>query len=385
MEPMLPPEGAAELTNLAVDLVAKANQLSGQIQWTVRDSIGDLVRSMNCYYSNLIEGHNTHPRDIDAALDDDYSPDPEKRALQQEARAHIEVQRLIDSGEDPRVSPVSVEYIQWLHYEFCRRLPEEMLWVEHPVTGTRVQVVPGEFRTGDVAVGRHIPPPAADLERFLARFAAVYDSEGLSRTQQIIAVAAAHHRFLWIHPFYDGNGRVVRLQSHALLLRNGVGSSVWSVARGLARRAGDYKRALAAADANRQGDFDGRGARSAAGLDAFCGFFLQTCIDQVEFMDSLLQPGELLRRMKLYTDDEEAAGRLPPRSMSLLREALLMGEIARGKAPEITGYQERRAREILATLLQKGLLVSKGPRAPVRLGFPLDVVERWFPRLYPVD
>ena len=381
----MPRDSATELSDLAVELVAKANQLSGQIQWTVRDSIGDLVRSMNCYYSNLIEGHNTHPRDIDAALDDNYSPDPQRRALQREARAHIEVQRLIDSGEDPQVSPMSAEYIRWLHYEFCRRLPPEMLWIEHPTTGTRVEVVPGEFRTGDVEVGRHVPPAADELDAFLARFEQAYDVQRLSRTQQIIAIAAAHHRFLWIHPFYDGNGRVARLQSHALLLRSGVGSSVWSVARGLARSAADYKAKLAAADARRQGDFDGRGARSAAGLEAFCGFFLQTCIDQVTFMESLLQPGELLRRMKLYADDEEAAGRLPARSMSLMREALLMGEIPRGQAPEITGYQERRGREILSTLLQKGLLVSKGPRAPVRLGFPLDVVERWFPRLYPVD
>lgn len=102
-------------------------------------------------------------------------------------------------------------------------------------------------------------------------------------------------------------------------------------------------------------------------------------------MGSLLQPGELLRRMKLYTDDEVAAGRLPSRSMSLLREALLMGEFARGRAPAITGYQERRSRQILSALLKKGLLVSKGPRASVRLGFPLNVVERWFPRLYPAD
>ena len=53
--------------------------------------------------------------------------------------------------------------------------------------------------------------------------------------RQVIAVAAAHHRFVWIHPFYDGNGRVVRLMSHAMLKRLGVGSSLWSVARGLAR------------------------------------------------------------------------------------------------------------------------------------------------------
>ena len=385
MQPMFPRDGNTDLTDLAVDLIAKASHLSGQIQWTVRESIGDLVRSMNCYYSNLIEGHNTHPRDIDAALADDYSSDPKRRMLQLEARAHIEVQRLIDYGDDPEESPYSAAYIRWVHEEFCRRLPDELLWVENPDTGARARVVPGEFRDGEVQVGRHLPPPAADLPVFLDRFQAAYGNERLSMPQAIIAVAAAHQRFLWIHPFYDGNGRVARLMAHALLLRRGIGSGVWSVARGLARSSNEYKARLANADAPRQGDLDGRGALSAAQLEEFCAFFLRVCIDQVEFMGSLLQPGELLRRMKLYADDEQAAGRLPPRSLALLREALLMGEIARGRAPEITGYRERRAREILSTLLKKGLLVSKGPRAPVRLGFPLDVVERWFPRLYPVD
>ncbi len=385
MQPMFPRDGNTDLTDLAVDLIARASHLSGQIQWTVRESIGDLVRSMNCYYSNLIEGHDTQPRDIDAALADDYSPDPKRRILQLEARAHIEVQRLIDYGDDPEESPYSATYIRWVHEEFCRRLPDELLRVENPETGARVRVAPGELRDGEVRVGSHVPPPAADLPVFLDRFQAAYENERLSAPQAIIAVAAAHHRFLWIHPFYDGNGRVARLMAHALLLRRGIDSSIWSVARGLARNSTEYKARLANADAPRQGDLDGRGALSAAQLDEFCAFFLRVCTDQVDFMGSLLQPGELLRRMKLYADDEQAARRLPPRSMALLREALLIGEVARGRAPEITGYQERRAREILSTLLNKGLLVSKGPRAPVRLGFPLDVVERWFPRLYPVD
>ena len=385
MEPMLPANNRIGLTDLAMDLVAKASSLAGQIQETVRESVGDLVRSMNCYYSNLIEGHDTHPRDIDAALEDKYSRDQKKRVLQREARAHIEVQRLIDYGEDPKELPVSTTYIQWLHREFCRRLPEELLGVENPDTGASVRLVPGRLRDGDVAVGRHIAPPANDLPRFLDHYQSAYTRNWLSRTQSIIAVGAAHHRLLWIHPFYDGNGRVARLLSHAMLLHLGVGSSLWSVARGLARNVGEYKTRLAEADAPRQGNYDGRGERSTAKLEEFCAFFLRICIDQVEFMGSLLRPGELLRRMKIYADDEIAAGRLPSRSMSLLREALLMGEFARGRAPEITGYQERRSREILSALLKKGLLVSKGPRAPVRLGFPLDVVERWFPRLYPVD
>lgn len=385
MEPMLPQDRSQALENLAVELVAKANQLSGQVKPEVRDSIGDLVRSMNCYYSNLIEGHNTHPRDIDNALDDRYSEDPKKRALQKEAIAHIEVQRMIDAGDTPNMAPTSPEFIRWIHYEFCRRLPEDLLWVENPDTKQRVQVVPGEFRDGAVQVGRHVPLPAEDIESFLDRFAEVYGSDRLSSIQKIIAIAAAHHRFVWIHPFYDGNGRVVRLMSHAMLLQCGVGSCLWSVARGLARNSSDYKTRLMAADSPRQGDLDGRGTLSDKQLQAFCEFFFRVSIDQVEFMESLLQPGELLRRMKLYCDDEEAAGRLPKRSMAMLREAFLAGQFERGRAPEVTGYQERRAREILAQLLKLRLLVSTGPRAPVRLGFPVDVVERWFPALYPVN
>ncbi len=384
MEPMMPRTEATVLDDLAFDLVAKANHLAGQIQPSVRESIGDLVRSMNCYYSNLIEGHDTHPRDIDAALEEHYSDDAAKRSLQREARAHIEVQRLIDCGYDPDESPTSIKYIQWLHREFCQRLPEEMLWMESPKTGKRIQIIPGEFRDGEVEVGRHVPPPANVLSRFLERFEEVYDFDRLPKSKAIIAIAASHHRFLWIHPFFDGNGRVARLMAHAMMLRSEVGCSIWSVSRGLARNSVEYKSKLMEADSAREGDLDGRGALSTGALERFCEFFLNTAIDQVEFMEGLLQPSELLRRMKLYVDDEVSANRLPPRSMSLLREAFIAGELERGRAPEITGYQERRGREILSKLLSKGLLVSQGPRAPVRLGFPLDVVERWFPQLYPV-
>ena len=384
MEPMMPRTEATRLDDLAFDLVAKANHLAGQIQPGVRESIGDLVRSINCYYSNLIEGHDTHPRDIDAALEGHYSDDEGKRSLQREARAHIEVQRLIDYGYDPDEAPTSIKYIQWLHQEFYNRLPEEMLWVENPETRERIQIVPGEFRDGEVGVGRHVPPPANILPKFLGRFEEAYDFDRLSKSKAIIAIAASHHRLLWIHPFVDGNGRVARLMAHAMMLRSEVGCSIWSVSRGLARSSVEYESRLMEADSAREDDLDGRGALSAGALERFCEFFLGTAIDQVEFMESLLQPNELLRRMKLYVDDEVSANRLPPRSMLLLKEAFLAGELERGRAPEITGYQERRGREILSKLLSKGLLVSQGPRAPVRLGFPLDVVERWFPRLYPV-
>jgi Fic family protein len=380
---MMPPGGERRLEDLAVELVRKASAFAGQVHPVVQRSIGTLVRSMNCYYSNLIEGHDTHPRDIDRALAKDYSSEPKRRALQLEAVAHIEVQKRIDESEDEQADPTSTKYILWLHREFCERLPEELLWVEDPETHKRIRVQPGVMRDGQVAVGRHIPPSAPALSDFMARFEEAYNSLRLSRLQQVSAVAAAHHRLVWIHPFYDGNGRVARLMSHAMLSRLGFGSSLWSVARGLARSVNRYRELLMAADEPRRSDVNGRGSLSEAALTDFCEFFLRACVDQVEFMQSLLEPSELLRRIQLYVEDEARAGRLPKGAFPVLREAVLSGEVERGHARELTGYRERMGRTIVSKLLERGLLASDGTRDPVRLGFPIEVVERWFPLLYP--
>ena len=380
MEPLFPEE-TKNLSDLATDLVAKSNALAGRLHPLIQPGIGDLVRSMNCYYSNLIEGHHTHPVDIDRALAGEYSAEPEKRNLQLEARAHIDVQRKIDVGSAPQPS-TSKEFILWVHKEFCQKLPAELLVVKDPQSGKEEKVVPGELRKIDVKVGHHIAPAPEDLAPLLERFASAYGDEKLPRIQRIIGVAASHHRLLWIHPFADGNGRVARLFSHAFLKELGIGSSLWSFSRGLARAVDRYKAALQAADEPRRGDLDGRGNLTQAGLVSFCTFFLTSCVDQVVFMEVLFETTELQRRMEIWCEEETRADRLPKGSWPLLREALLAGEFTRGKAPELTGYQERQARTVLNTLTEKGFLVSPTSRSAVRLGFPIAVVDRWFPRLY---
>jgi Fic family protein len=385
MEPMLPEESNRGLEDIAFELTSKASSLAGQVNPIVTLSIGNLVRSMNCYYSNLIEGHDTHPRDIERALHQNFSSQPKKRALQLEAVAHIEVQKAIDEGTDDRSEPLTAAYALWLHGEFCGRLPDDMLWVEDPHSHRRIHVRPGELRNDEVEVGRHLPPVAAALPRFLARFEEAYNPRALSKIRQIVALAASHHRFLWIHPFFDGNGRVVRLMSHAMLKRMGIGSSLWSVARGLARTAERYKGLLMAADQPRRGDLDGRGSLSQSALIEFSQFFLATCVDQVEFMRSILEPSELLRRIEIYVEEEVRAERLPKGTFPLLREGLLAGELERGSAASITGYGERMARTVVSKLVERSLLVSSSPKGPLRLGFPLTIVERWFPSLYPAN
>jgi len=382
-EPTLPAEPHPVLDDLAVDLVAASSSLAGLMHPMVRGGVGDLVRSMNCYYSNLIEGHNTVPRDIERALAAEYSTDnPRKRDHQREAVAHIEVQRLIDLGHDDLSSPVSTEYLTWLHREFCKRLPEDLLWVENPETGERVRVVPGEIRERGAAVGIHVPPVGPELMESLARFERAYNAP-MTKLRRILAIPAAHHRMLWIHPFLDGNGRVARLMSHSMFRRLGIGSSLWSVSRGLARSVTEYKRLLMAADAPRENDYDGRESLSERALRDFCEFFLRTCIDQVMFMQSVLDPANLLPRMELYCRDEAHAGRLAAGAFAVLREAVLTGEVERGRVASLVQLQERAARNVTAQLIQRRLLVSDGHKSPLRLGFPVEAVERWFPALYP--
>ncbi|MGE8657032.1 MAG: Fic family protein [Achromobacter sp.] len=385
MGPMVPEETSRVLEDEILPLLAEANQLAGRIHPILRDSIGDLVRSMNCYYSNLIEGHDTHPRDIDRALANEFSTEPQKRDLQKEAVAHIHVQQLIDTGRDPDAWPASAAYASWLHEEFCSRLPPEMLFVTDEATGARLEIVPGEWRKRDVRVGHHIPPPHEDLPRFMAHFDRAYGSPPLTKSRQIQTVGAVHHRLLWIHPFLDGNGRVARLMSHALFKRLGVGTSLWSVARGLARDESRYKALLAQADKPREGDLDGRGNLTQRGLIEFCKFFLDRSVDQVRFMSGLLEPSTLLTRIEIHIEEEVRSKRLLRGSFAVLREAVMSGEVERSKIPALTGYEERGARNVTAGLVERGILTATSHRAPLRLAFPADVAERWFPNLYPAN
>ena len=383
MEPMLVGSGSrhrAALTDMATDLAAKSASLRRSLPEGVLSALSNLVRAMNCYYSNLIEGHNTHPVDIERALKKDYSTDPEKRNLQLEAEAHIAVQKWIDEGGLTGCA-TTADGLTEMHRRFCELLPEELLWAENPETGQRSKVVPGALRDRYVKIGRHIPVSPGALPRFLERFEATY--RGLGKMDRILAAAPAHHRILWIHPFLDGNGRVARLMSHAMLLETLDTGSIWSIARGLARNEGTYKNRLAACDARRRNDLDGRGHLSEEALAGFTRFFLTTCIDQVDFMESLLQPERLRDRILIWIEEEIRAGALPKKSGVVLEAVLYRGELPRGNVAQIIGASERQARRVTSALIGCEVLVSESSRAPLRLAFPARLAWRWMPGLFP--
>ena len=371
----------AALTDLAFDLTRKSAGFRRSLPPSLLTSIADMVRAMNCYYSNLIEGHDTHPLDIERALRNDLSRDVRERDLQLEAKAHIAVQQWIDGGGlEPGLS-AKVDGIREIHRRFCDLLPDDLLWVENPATKERTRVVPGELRTSDVKVGNHVAVSPGALPRFLERFEQVYGNIG--KTESILSTAAAHHRLLWIHPFLEGNGRVARLMSHAMLLDTLDTGAVWSVARGMARNVESYKGRLANCDLTRRNDLDGRGKLSEEALAAFTRFFLTICIDQVDFMESLMQPDRLRTRILLWAEEEMRLGVLPSKSGSILEAVLFRGELPRGDAATVAGIGKRQARRIVSALLDRGALVSESSRAPLRLAFPAALASRWMPGLFP--
>ncbi|MGH6886362.1 MAG: Fic family protein [Geminicoccales bacterium] len=383
MEPLLIGEASRQrtgLTDLALDLAQKSAGLHRSLPASMLTSLADLVRTMNCYYSNLIEGHATHPVDIERALEGDYSNDAEKRDLQLEAKAHVAVQQWIDAG-GLKGRAVAVESIREIHRRFCEHLPADLLSAEDPATKERVTMIPGALRTRDVKVGRHVAISPGAVPRFLSRFQDVYGSLGTADT--VIAAAAAHHRLVWIHPFLDGNGRVARLLSHAMLLDTLHTGAVWSIARGLARDVQAYKGHLAACDQTRRNDLDGRGHLSEENLAEFTKFFLTTCIDQVSFMESLIQPNRLRARILTWAEEEIRLDHLPPRAGEILQAVLYRGELPRADAPGIVGTGERQARRIVSALLDRSVLISDSTRAPLRLAFPAALAARWMPGLFP--
>jgi Fic family protein len=375
----------AELAALSVDIQREASGLGQGLHPDSAADLADLVRLMNCYYSNLIEGHNTRPRDIEKALAG-AELEEEARPLALEARAHIIVQRAIDEmhRKGTMLIPTSVEFLTWIHQAFYDEMPEEFRIIEHP-NGTSEPITPGRMRqAGDseVSVGRHNPPSSARVAAFMDHFDKRFQIAARSASGRIIAIASAHHRLNYIHPFPDGNGRVSRLMSHAMALSAGIGGQgLWSISRGLARGLqdrGEYKRMMDLADSPRRGDRDGRGNLSEAALKTFSAWFLNVSLDQVTFSAKLFDlPGLEKRYRRLVTDmiDDK-------RAPDLVSAVLRHGALERGDAQIVLKTSERTARNTLKHLTGAGFLASSSPKTPVRLAFPLDYRERLFPNLF---
>lgn len=387
LTPFFPSE-SGKIQNLAAEVIARSASLSNKIHPVTKTGIIRHLRIINSYYSNRIEGNHTHPVDIEKAMKNQYLEDPSKRKLQIESKIHVEIQALIDAELKKLFAASPTEFILALHEKFYERMPEELKTVYDEEQREREEVIPGELRKREVKVGNHIPPPHHSILKFLDKLQNVYNPGKLHGLKKILAAACSHHRLLWIHPFLDGNGRIARLYTDTFMDHVVDGYGLWTISRGFARNRDQYMERLHIADSVRKGDYDGRGFLSQKGTDAFCLFFLELCLDQIEFMDNILDIDGFTGRLSGYISLREnnmvsGMGTLKKESFFLLKEAFLCGEFNRGEAGRLTGLPERTAREILKKLVQDELLQSDTPKGPVRLHIPSHAASYLFPDLFP--
>ncbi|ANT62953.1 hypothetical protein AYJ57_20980 (plasmid) [Salipiger sp. CCB-MM3] len=281
MEPCGLEEEIPERLELAVDLALMLQKAvrpapsSAELEHERRE-----VRVMNAHFSLKLEGIDVPIFLITRALSGE-SLHGREADLAQAAIAHIDVEAWIDDLHDrgQLPAPTDADFLREVHRKLYYGMPVSMRELDDQ------DVIPGEYRLFHVSVGRHLPPSPHCVPDFMAHFQKRYRGLTSGDRGKVLAIPAAHHRFSYIHPFQDGNGRVARLMTHAMMLRAGLcNRSPWSISYALCEGQNQdrrYHEEMALADTPRQGDRDGRGNLSLCYLEHFTEWFLEQILCEI--------------------------------------------------------------------------------------------------------
>jgi len=398
--PYLQPDKLGEYQDKLVQLYMADSALNQTIPQSIRTSTEWLLRQVNCFYSNKIEGNATHPKDLLKTQDAQAGPQlkrPSGDLL--ELLVHLEAQIKAQSASTTLAKVCTQDFIRELHRSFYAELPEVHRVVKDlngddvlKEDGTLLLIEPGEYRKHDVKVGLHIPPEHAEIAGYMGWLERLFNPENIHGTTKVIAAAGLHHRLAWIHPFQDGNGRVIRLLTDCYMRCAGFGGyGLWSITRGFGRNTQAYYSALAAADRPRQGDSDGRGILSDAGLLHFTQYFIDTALDQVSYFTDLLEPRRLGIRIDIYFEMRAKGGYpdLSGKNLPLLnivardvyRTLLEKGAMSRAAVGQHLGKDERSLRAVFKQMEEEGL-VKEAANKEYELKLSSGSIEVLFPNLW---
>jgi len=396
IEPILPAEAELlPLMEMAADLRTEAARLLPGIGDTSRGALAHLLRAMNSYYSNKIEGQHTYPAELEQALQHQLSPHRDVRRRQELALAHMDVESLLEpeAREMPWDGHFRTAWVERIHRELYQRLDEENRTILDQKGNPRGIMTPGKLRDWDVVVGSHKAPSHAFVHDLLKHFEFRY-SRVAGETMKVLVAGASLHRLSWTHPFPDGNGRVSRMQNHLLLTHLNLTGGLWSPLRGLARNQTEYYAKLAAADLPRRNDTDGRGNLSSRGLAEFIEFWLTMCLDQVRFMGQMLALDSLQQRfvgLALQVLYDYGRGPLLHHRSKLRPELLgralhrlfVEGRLERGEFKAMLDTSDRTATRVVTKLLDQRLITSPSRLGPLEPGLPFFSLKHLFPGLWP--
>lgn len=393
--PIIPATDSIKLDDVLVykaeQLIIQSAKLTGGHNIHFINAIQELLRITNSYYSNMIESEGTHPIDIEKAMKKEFLEDEKKKNLQMLSLVHIDVQKYLEKKVSNQTTnkPYLVDTILDIHKQFYSK--EEMKYaLKLKYENMEVDMIPGVLRDGDVKVGLHIPPSSEELNAYLNEFDSLYNhSQTQTQTIKLIYALCSHHRLVYIHPFYDGNGRISRLFLDYLLYSIKVeGYGLWNISRGLARNKDKYNEMLSIADEPYKGYNDGRGRLTLKGLKKFLEFMLDTALDQVEYMSKVIRIDSVAKKINNYVEFSQKGmyldiAPLPKHSEKIFQTLLLQGEIPRNSVKDILGISKPTAIKIVKELEMRGYIFSDEPKSPIKIKLNSHFASEIFPELIP--
>lgn len=359
---LLDPAFSSPLLDVLTDLEhLRRLQLQGTTPFPVFMQLKQVFHLLESLASARIEGNHTTLADaVDAAVVTGAPRGEQLREIDNIDAAMDEVETAIEPGTD-----ITEHLLRGLHATTVDGLARE---------GDRT---PGAYRTGPVGIAQsgHLPPEAVQVPHYMAELVAFINRRDPPK-YDLMKVALAHHRFAWVHPFSNGNGRVVRLLTYALLLKYGFRVSI---------QQGDMGRllnpaAVFCADRLRYYAMLAEADRGTdAGLEAWCTYVLGGVRDELNKLDRLADYEHLQARILL-----PAVAFARERQLVTAQEAAVLNATVKagvvkagdleGAMPGLTAHQRTYQ---IRKLLQSGMLQPIRPNArQYAIGFSHNLLLR---------
>ncbi|MBU1099420.1 MAG: Fic family protein [Bacteroidetes bacterium] len=262
---LIDPEFGSNLTDLIIELdYLRKKKLSGTTHPTIFFQLKHIFHMLESIGSARIEGnHTTIAEYIETKLNDKKSKDENILEIQNSEDAIAFIEKNISGNEINRL------FISELHKIVVKNLNRE---------GSKN---PGEYRKNNLIINgsNHKPPDYVKVADYMSELFDFIRTKTPDK-YDLLKTAIAHHRFAWIHPYDNGNGRTVRLLTYAMLVKLGFNVNVGRILNPTAVFCNDrmqYYNALSEADS---------GMRK--GMLKWCEYVLGGLKTEIEKIDKLL-------------------------------------------------------------------------------------------------
>ncbi len=278
------PSFDSDLTDLIIELEhLRKKEIRLTTHRELFSQLNHVFHTLESIASARIEGNNTTIAEyIETKIEEGYKKPPNVKEILNLEKTMSYIEDVIDQIQ------IDGKFLAGIHKRIVDGLP--------PPPRGEGDHFPGRFRQEEISIAHsaHQPPPPYDVSKYMEElFRFIYKPD--PSKYDLLKTAIAHHRFLWIHPFANGNGRVVRMLTYAMLIKQGFREDIDRIINPNAVFCSDRKRYYdQLAKADRGNDMD---------ILGWCIYVMQGLKDEINKIDRLANVSYLKTKILLPAID----------------------------------------------------------------------------------